>query len=254
MKIYIILFFFFQAEDGIRDPLVTGVQTCALPILQYADRAAADARIPARALAASASARSRKPLGLPVKWDEEFGHYLGWLVGDGCVTDQNAVTVYGGEDDRHEALPRHQEFIARITGFDAKPSIQANGTRQLRVTRDGFIAFVRALGVSSERASAKHLPDAIYEAPEEALIGFLQGLFDADGCAVSMRNGTRYVGLGSRSEELLLGAQELLASLGIASRIYQTGTKVRSFSYVRKDGSTASDGSDGPSFDLRITG
>src|SRR5438552_15128566 len=26
-------FFFFQAEDGIRDDLVTGVQTCALPIL-----------------------------------------------------------------------------------------------------------------------------------------------------------------------------------------------------------------------------
>src|SRR5256886_14439914 len=27
-------FFFFQAEDGIRDLTVTGVQTCALPILQ----------------------------------------------------------------------------------------------------------------------------------------------------------------------------------------------------------------------------
>src|SRR6266536_4349071 len=27
-----VLLFFFQAEDGIRDPLVTGVQTCALPI------------------------------------------------------------------------------------------------------------------------------------------------------------------------------------------------------------------------------
>src|SRR5207244_9224533 len=26
--------FFFQAEDGIRDDLVTGVQTCALPILR----------------------------------------------------------------------------------------------------------------------------------------------------------------------------------------------------------------------------
>src|SRR5205823_7333735 len=26
------LYFFFQAEDGIRDKLVTGVQTCALPI------------------------------------------------------------------------------------------------------------------------------------------------------------------------------------------------------------------------------
>src|SRR5258708_9292916 len=28
-----IYIFFFQAEDGIRDDLVTGVQTCALPIL-----------------------------------------------------------------------------------------------------------------------------------------------------------------------------------------------------------------------------
>src|SRR5207244_7157882 len=27
---------FFQAEDGIRDDLVTGVQTCALPILEFA--------------------------------------------------------------------------------------------------------------------------------------------------------------------------------------------------------------------------
>src|SRR5687767_15688258 len=29
----LIIVFFFQAEDGIRDKLVTGVQTCALPIL-----------------------------------------------------------------------------------------------------------------------------------------------------------------------------------------------------------------------------
>src|SRR5205823_7331627 len=29
--------FFFQAEDGIRDKLVTGVQTCALPIFEQPD-------------------------------------------------------------------------------------------------------------------------------------------------------------------------------------------------------------------------
>src|SRR5437868_7860173 len=29
---YSLIFFFFQAEDGIRDRNVTGVQTCALPI------------------------------------------------------------------------------------------------------------------------------------------------------------------------------------------------------------------------------
>src|SRR5258708_9689716 len=33
--IRLVCFFFFQAEDGIRDDLVTGVQTCALPILTW---------------------------------------------------------------------------------------------------------------------------------------------------------------------------------------------------------------------------
>src|SRR5207244_6761870 len=32
------VFFFFQAEDGIRDDLVTGVQTCALPIWRSGTR------------------------------------------------------------------------------------------------------------------------------------------------------------------------------------------------------------------------
>src|SRR2546425_8296087 len=33
MTVFVLMvFFFFQAEDGIRDKLVTGVQTCALPI------------------------------------------------------------------------------------------------------------------------------------------------------------------------------------------------------------------------------
>src|SRR2546425_4352252 len=36
MKVCLFLFFFFfQAEDGIRDKLVTGVQTCALPIWPF---------------------------------------------------------------------------------------------------------------------------------------------------------------------------------------------------------------------------
>src|SRR5438445_7607920 len=36
---YCLLFFFFQAEDGIRDIGVTGVQTCALPISTFRTKA-----------------------------------------------------------------------------------------------------------------------------------------------------------------------------------------------------------------------
>src|SRR6266481_7746938 len=34
---FLVVFFFFQAEDGIRDGTVTGVQTCALPIFAHSD-------------------------------------------------------------------------------------------------------------------------------------------------------------------------------------------------------------------------
>src|SRR5215208_8080496 len=55
MSYLVFLFFFFQAEDGIRDGHVTGVQTCALPIWAWSPRPARPARPPPpTALACSA--------------------------------------------------------------------------------------------------------------------------------------------------------------------------------------------------------
>src|SRR5260370_14183068 len=42
------LVFFFQAEDGIRDSSVTGVQTCALPIFQEVGAKTEPRRVPWR--------------------------------------------------------------------------------------------------------------------------------------------------------------------------------------------------------------
>src|SRR5207244_7427385 len=52
---YVRFFFFFQAEDGIRDDLVTGVQTCALPILSEVARAASREARAARATSLTAA-------------------------------------------------------------------------------------------------------------------------------------------------------------------------------------------------------
>ena len=38
--------FFFQAEDGIRDTSVTGVQTCALPIYPFLNREPLEPSVP----------------------------------------------------------------------------------------------------------------------------------------------------------------------------------------------------------------
>src|SRR6266496_6298551 len=56
----ICFFFFFHAEDGIRDLYVTGVQTCALPICR---RRAARTAAPARALVARGRGPSSSQIG-----------------------------------------------------------------------------------------------------------------------------------------------------------------------------------------------
>src|SRR5687767_15982849 len=58
------LYFFFQAEDGIRDKLVTGVQTCALPISSRSSRLSPSARRSSSACTmASTVARDRSCRG-----------------------------------------------------------------------------------------------------------------------------------------------------------------------------------------------
>src|SRR2546425_11304936 len=52
-----LFFFFFQAEDGIRDKLVTGVQTCALPISRIRSLQPASATSAARQKAANTRTR-----------------------------------------------------------------------------------------------------------------------------------------------------------------------------------------------------
>src|SRR5690349_19631186 len=52
---FVSFFFFFQAEDGIRDLYVTGVQTCALPIFSGPSTSAATSSAPSAARARALS-------------------------------------------------------------------------------------------------------------------------------------------------------------------------------------------------------
>ncbi len=195
------------------------------------------------------------PLRLPEVWSDTFAHYLGWLVGDGSTSGTSTVTIYGSADDRDEILPAHQELLEDINdGRTIKLSDQANGTVQLRLTRRPLKKFIEALGVASVTGEHKTIPWSIEQAPADIVAAFLRGLFDADGCAVHNPEKGSYVGLGSISIELLRGAQRLLSTFGITSRMYNVRRPGASrFSYERKDGSVATYQSKA-SYDLRITG
>src|SRR5260370_32555538 len=59
LYVFVICFFFFQAEDGIRDSSVTGVQTCALPISRP--------RTSPRLLRRPRTSRHRRPSSKPAR-------------------------------------------------------------------------------------------------------------------------------------------------------------------------------------------
>src|SRR5699024_12099498 len=77
-------FFFFQAEDGIRDRNVTGVQTCALPISAYLTPAARHAL--------------RRPVPVTVRHDgDDPREMLAWsILAANCSRVRAGVTLAPG--------------------------------------------------------------------------------------------------------------------------------------------------------------
>jgi ribonucleotide reductase alpha subunit len=192
--------------------------------------------------------------GTPDRWSAGLGTMLGVLTGDGCLTDKQAVWVYGGAEIDDGTLDDHQRLLEQQFGSVSRVTM-GNGTVQLRIGRSTVRQLLRDLGASRDRSAFKRVPRSVFQAPSEVQASFLAGLFAADGCVARCEgNATRYVGLGSASELLLKDVQRLLLGFGIRARLYANGSAQRStFEYTQANGTKRSYASQ-PAFDLRISG
>ena len=201
-----------------------------------------------------------KPIQLPRVWTSRLAEYVGYLVGDGSVVEASdaehrlstASVVFGDESEADELGSHFEALLDEIGVSEPQVVGMPNGTVQMRVNRTPVVRFLKQLGVRECKAHEKRVPHTIFQAPGHIVAGFLRGLFTADGCVYSGKT-TRYIGLGSTSEQLLREVQQLLLMCGIASRIYATAKPKRVFSYARKDGSVAQYQSK-QTYDLRISG
>jgi len=192
---------------------------------------------------------------VPERWTIGLGELTGHLIGDGCLTNDQAIWVYGGDDVKDGLADRHAGLLEELLGGRSRAEM-ANGTTQLRLGSAAVRALFSGLGVTGARAHEKKVPDAVFTAPPEIQAAFLRGLFGTDGCVSAVEGGkaNRYVGLGSRSRELLIQVQQLLEAWGIRSRIYDVATwDPQPFQHRRKDGELATY-KVRPGFDLRISG
>src|SRR5205807_7709737 len=99
-------FFFFQAEDGIRDYKVTGVQTCALPIFMIE---ALREGLPTLVSACDAASGERHARESRETFAQSFDHARGWrgfesfvVVEIGRASCRERVEVGEGEGQRNQ--------------------------------------------------------------------------------------------------------------------------------------------------------
>lgn len=168
----------------------------------------------------------RDPINLPIKWNRELGILMGWIVGDGYI-DHNrnwASWVIGNEEYGLEST-----LLAMIKNqFGVEADVQDHGSSKHLIVRDRRVGeFLKQLGVSQEYSDKKTVPTSIWTAPREAVMGFLQGLFTADGTVNRTREGCT-VRVASTSHTLLEQTQVLLTNFGIVGTIYKRRDHSRS--------------------------
>jgi len=176
---------------------------------------------------------------LPQFWTKELGEVLGWLIGDGWLRDKEKEEAVGftfAKED--EAVMTYLERILNTWNTrPSRPIKRHNGVYHLIYQSRYFVSFFKNLGVKTVKAGEKELPAALWRAPREAIIGFLRGLFSADGTVqIHEKNQTRYIRLTSKSEKLLKQVQILLINLGIKSTIYNRSRGPRNVLGYEVDG------------------
>ncbi|MDI6758513.1 MAG: ribonucleotide reductase N-terminal alpha domain-containing protein [Candidatus Omnitrophota bacterium] len=195
-------------------------------------------------------------LNLPSQWSKELGQVLGWLIGDGWLRDgdENCRAGFTFSRDDAEVLDYLKPIINNFYGIHIKEVLRENNVYYLSYHSKYFVDFFKKLGVNSCDSGAKEVPASMFTATQEAVVGFLQGLFTADGTIGYVKDVNSYIRLTSKSLKLLQGVQLLLINLGIKSKIYDRLRQGREgFEYISKNGEKRIYKLDGLCFELSIS-
>lgn len=187
----------------------------------------------------------------PTEWTREVGIALGYLLANGSVSYKRypIVGLCGHPDDSGDlrevaswingwcgskAEPKHVEPQPQATlktGIVVRGGV---GTFNVAWRRLSLVRFLDACGFDKRPASTdRRVPVALFTAPQEAVAGFISGMFSTDGSVLVLGNGEQKgrisLSLASVSKGLLQDVQLLLSNFGIRSTIceYKTSNEAR---------------------------
>jgi len=184
----------------------------AMSVMAHSDDHASGATVQRRDFAALYQ-------NLPETWSHELGLAMGWLVGDGWLSPDSGSPV-GMVFDKQAPEVLETVHGALTQWFGSGHLHERDSVWQLTYGRLPYM-FFHTLGVKAVPAHEKRVPHTLWSAPREAVVGFLQGLFTADGTVnLSEEKKSCDVRLASSSKQLVEDVQLLLLNFGIVSKIH----------------------------------
>lgn len=165
--------------------------------------------------------------------DSEFYEFVGYLVGDGYVSNTSANRKVGNKRLYTVSCvfgPKDTEVRARFCAMLSSRGIAFHMKKSgggwggmpldtLVIRNKGLYDFLTdVVGMSTARSHEKTVPIRLFAESVPNRAAFLRGLFSADGC---VRHNMHPV-LASSSSRLIAGVQQLLWSLGMSSSLSHT--------------------------------
>lgn len=160
-----------------------------------------------------------KKIKIPDYPTKELGEAIGFFIGDGSVNINSSGTgrfILSIGDYEKEVISHMLEVIEELFGL--KPVIQKkkdDKSTNYFYNSTVLVQWLKHIGVEKESTLNVKVPELVFRSNAEFSIGFLCGLFSADGTVTE----EGYPSLTSISNILIKDTQLLLLSLGIPSSI-----------------------------------
>ncbi|MBV9789153.1 MAG: SpoVR family protein, partial [Chloroflexi bacterium] len=156
------------------------------------------------------AAKRLAPIRVPAIVDEDLAAFLGYLIGDGHISEtKRTIGLTSGDEDQAD---RFVELVWKLFRLQTRKRWDPNRWRVSFSSLD-IQDFLKQLGMKTGVAARiKEVPDAILRSPKSVVAAFLRAYYDCDGYA-----GELGVILATSSESLCKTVQLLLLNFGILS-------------------------------------
>ncbi len=157
----------------------------------------------------------RKALTSAISLDPDIAFALGWLIGNGTLSERYVAWYFSLED--RNALERIKQAIAKL-GENSDINTVLRGNELILKFDRGTKVYEKIFELVGEilLQHEKRLPEIVWKLDLESLASFLRGLFTANGTI----DADNVIKLTNISLGLLKDIQVLLTTMGILSKVY----------------------------------